>query len=196
MARSTTSIFIACITSWISINEWFHHLKNTCNSFYHYLTGYSSQYQWLLLPSREFPLVTPLRSITNTSVATWKYDSYHTILTYMKDYPSIICKFSWLSVKIVILDGDIRNEYDMDAFLQQLRIHTIDDVCPQLNDLFIIWCIFIKHWFSPLCTIQYHIIDYMGEERILTLGGLDRMILYENKVYDKIYHKNYLDSKN
>ena len=186
MARLITSIFIPCLIAWNSLKEWFHYMINTCKSVYHYLTMYNSKHEWFLFSSNEFPLPIPAIAINDHSNATWHYDAYQNILTYLNDPVTTICKFSWLSAKMVILEKDTRKDYDMDDFLHQLRIHTTDTVCPQLNDLFILWCIHSKQWFSPLAMFHCHIIDYMGEERTLVIGPFDKLVLREKKVYDQI----------
>lgn len=185
MAHPATLIFITCLQWWVSIKEWCYSVTLKCKSFYCYLSLYSSRNKWFLLSTNNLPLPVPALSITNNSAATWYYDSHQNTLTYLKENPTSICKFSWLSAKFVILDGDTRTEYDIDDFVQHLRIHTTDTVCPQLNDLFILWCIHSKQWVSS-CTVQCHIIDYMGEERTLVIGSFDKLILREKKVYDQI----------
>jgi len=80
-------------------------------------------------------------------------------------------KLSWLSAKIIIhpaneLDPE---EFDIDPFLSTFMVKTTEDSPPTLSILFNAWCAYKKHWFQTNSTVEFYVIDEMGEDQIYEL---------------------------
>jgi len=194
MSYLKTYFFVTCLTLWVTTKEAYSSLSRKFKKFYEYFSSYFNDKHatWLIIPYHTLPIC--LMNVSNTITSSWVYNAYHNMLLYNEhidnnDYTETICKFSWLSVKLVIItpndDGDQRAEYDIDSFLHNFRISTVNLECPTLHTIFLAWCIHTKQWFHVVDKVQFHIIDYMGEERILSTDNHNHCLtLKENKIYD------------
>lgn len=159
--------------------------------FYEYLKAYFKNHHdtWLFIPGHTLPL--PVSNLHNEVNGSWIYDNSDYTLTYCTEL-SITqqCKVSWLSASVRITDplfnGAI-TEYNIESFLEQLRIHTVGDVCPTLSTLFLIWCAHNKHWFNNNCRIEIKAINEMGDEEVLNINATNiRLHIRRNKIYSVI----------
>ena len=148
---------------------------------YSYYTG--DHHTWLFITGHTLPL--PVSHIKNEINATWKY-SDHT-LTSLSQPVDTICKLSWLSAKIHIIDRHTEKEYDIGSFLSQFRLHTSGTTTPTLTFLFLSWCAETNQWFRPDCIVQFHIIDHLGQDVMLTLRADNYSLVIHER---KIYHRN------
>ena len=203
MSQLKTYFFVKCLTLWVYIKEFFLSLYFRFKNFSEYFSAYfqNKHVTWLIIPYHTLPMC--LANVSNKITSSWIYYSHYNTLFYngsieMDDYIETTNKFSWLSVKIVIItptdDGEFRAEYDIDPFLNQFRICTIGTECPSLHTIFLAWCIYTKQWFHMLDKVQFHIIDYMGEERILLVEGHNYCLtIRDNKIYDIVNQTHSLE---
>lgn len=97
-------------------------------------------------------------------------------------------KMSWLSANIRIHQEDHPiEEYNIDDFLSTFVVKTTPEIVPSLTTIFQAWCSYKKHWFHPLSTIEFCIIDEMGEDRTIEL-------IEHN--YDLVIHRHTIQLKN
>ena len=181
----------------IFIVLWYHSLKesfirgvSSCIDFYRHVRSYKKT--WLIFPGYAVPhsAITHMHRITHHTYNTWVYDVKHSTLKQCMDHSTdhslIVCKLSWLSVKLVVITETARHEYDMDPFFQQFRIHTLSTGIPTLHDIYMSWCISTSYWFPVTNTIQFHLINHLGEERMIPLTR--HMISFDirqRKLYDR-----------
>jgi len=151
---------------------------------YHYARVYyiGLTHTWVFIHGQSLPL--PISHIKNKVNPTWIYSNH--LLTSMHQHANTICKLSWLSAKIVIMDKHIVIENDMDSFLSTFRIHAHNNVAPSLTQLFLCWCAQTNQWFPYDIVVQFHVIDHHGEEQLLTLGADNHCLIIRDQ---KIYHQ-------
>jgi hypothetical protein len=190
MASLRTIFIIKMMTIWNYIIESSNKFFDKCESLYEYVKDYYCGYhdKWLFIPGHSLPL--SLNNLYNTIPALWIYDNFSKSLklggtTDVSE--KVKCKFAWLSAKIVIhISGDENNsiEYNIDDFIEEFILHTMDDYTPSLYIFFLCWCVYSKHWFKRADIVEFHIIDSCGEEQILTINDHnDSLIIKHNKIY-------------
>jgi hypothetical protein len=182
---------IKAMTVWNCLRDFCINTTIRTVRFYEYLTAYFKNHHdtWLFIPGHTLPL--PVSNLRNEVNGSWIYDNSDYTLTYCTELSlTQDCKFSWLSASIKIKDplfNGVVTEYDIDTFLEQLRIRTIGDVCPSLSTLFLIWCAHNKHWFNNNCHVEFKVINEMGDEEILNAKANNtRLQIKRNKIYSKI----------
>jgi hypothetical protein len=120
----------------------------------------------------------------------WIYDNFNTTLTLGEARDknhNIHASFSWLSAKIRVIHFDKPDEaydYDIDDFLSKFRVHTNSDISPSLYEVFLCWCTHTKHWFKTNDIIEFHIIDDIADDIVISLDDTERFLaIRNNKLY-------------
>jgi len=178
---------------------WYDALKEYVTRFCRRLG--SPHQKWIIFPGHAIPTsAIPTSAIPLSS--SWIFDSILCCLSapntvYSKQNFKIY-KPGWLSAKLVVLrsltgsnDSDVvKEEYDMDPFFQSFRVYsnnsTNDALQLTLYDLFMAWCIDNSLWFPVTDTIQFHFIDHVGEERMISLtpfGPFKYVEIRQDKLY-------------
>lgn len=154
--------------------------------------------KWIIFPGHAIPT----SAMTLPLPSCWIFDSILCCLStpntvYSKQHFKIY-KPGWLSAKLVVLRSSlpgnndsnvVKEEYDMDPFFQSFRVYsnnTNDAIQLTLYDLFMAWCIDNSLWFPVTDTIQFHFIDHMGEERMISLtpfGPFKYVDIRQDKLY-------------
>ena len=169
---------------WNWLKDTFCHVRNMTNEFYGQVHSYyhGTQNTWLFIANHTLPL--PLSHIQNEIDATWKYSNYS--LTSLTKPCDTVCKLSWLSAKICVVDKNSEKEYDIDTFLENFRLHTHNHTVPTLTFLFLSWCAETRQWFRPDCIIQFHVIDHDGKDEMLSMHSDNHCFEIRDQ---KLYHK-------
>jgi len=181
MAHYKTAILF--ITWYYTLKEVCTSFLSSCTTFFRHVRSYNNN-NWLIFPGHALPQsysITPIHG-------SWIYNvAQQTLHPVHSDEDCIRCKLSWLSVKLVVIrkESQRHEEYDMDSFFQQCRVYTYDSINVSLHDLFMAWCIATSHWFPITDTIQFHLIDHLGEERTIPLTHAIVFEVRENKLYDR-----------
>lgn len=177
MAHYKTAILF--ITWYYAIKAWCTSFVYSCTHFIKHIRSYNEN--WIIFPGHALPQ----SRIVNPIQDKWIYNVSKKVLMSPHSQCNTSCKLSWLSVKLVILRSDRSEEYDMDPFFETFRVHASPDNCPTLHDLFMTWCISTSKWFPTTNPIRFHLIDHLGEERIIPLTSTVSFDIQQNKLYDK-----------
>ena len=201
-----TFFIIKSVTLYNYMTELYTTTTEKIKNLYSYLNNYYKGYHdlWLFIPGHSIPVI--LGNLNNIVKVNWIYDNYDTSLIFgvnhnaemsnYTDLPLTTCKLSWLSSKIRVINSNNHVDYDIDLFIQKFRLKTVNNVVPSLYVLFMCWCTYTKHWFKRDDTIEFHIIDSMGDEIILNLEKHNNSLnIKNNKIYTSIAegdkdHKN------
>jgi len=189
MAHYKTAILF--ITWYYAIKAWCISFLSSCTHFIKHIRSYNEN--WLIFPGHALPQ----SRIVNPTQDNWVYNVSQKSLMSNHSICNAPCKLSWLSVKLVVLRSErsgqsnpiVREEYDMDPFFETFRVYASPDNSPTLHNLFISWCISTSQWFPTTYPIQFHLIDYLGEERIIPLTSTVSFDVRQNKLYDRISPK-------
>jgi len=173
---------ILFITWYYAIKAWCISFLSSCTHFIKHIRSYNEN--WFIFPGHALPQ----SRIVNPTQDNWVYNVSQKSLMSNHSLCNAPCKLSWLSVKLVVLRSE-REEYDMDPFFETFRVYASPDNCPTLHNLFISWCISTSHWFPTTNPIQFHLIDHLGEERIIPLTSTVSFDIRQNKLYDRISPK-------
>lgn len=166
------------------------YIQNLHAHIHSYFQG--DHHTWLFITGHTLPL--PLSHISNEINASWKYSDHD--LTSLSQPTDTIAKLSWLSAKICIIDQQQEKEYDIDPFLSSFRLHTHESV-PTLTFLFLSWCAETNQWFRPDCIVQFHVIDHLGQNVMLTLRADNHSLeLRDRKIYHQIVSRHDYDIPN
>ena len=171
------SIRLLPYINWVS--DYYQRIVCHLQSFYHYQSRYPHSDTWHLLKGHTLPLCAI--HLTEPIESEWIYKN-HT-LTHSSD-PAFHQRytFSWLSAKIVHVEGDA--EYDIDPFLESLVCYATPLNPPTLHTIFQAWCIDAKKWFPLQHMIQFHTIDNQGEEQLLSLkADSSCLVFHQQKIY-------------
>ena len=143
-------------------------------NFYYYIKDYFYGHHdtWLFIPGHTFPVA--LTNISNVVQINWMYDNSDSSLIFVTDgdVEKNCYKFSWLSAKIRVITADDKDhaiEYEIDDFIERFSLYTFDRALPTLYMIFLCWCAYTKHWFSHSDTIEFHIINDMGEDIVIDI---------------------------
>jgi len=167
---------------WNWVSDQCEYLRTQFHEIKQYSRSYGLNKSWVFMRGHTLPL--PLSHIKNDISATWKYSNH--VLTSLSQPTDIVCKLSWLSAKIVVINTHEEQEFDIDPFLAAFRVHTHGDMTPSLTFLFLTWCAQTNQWFQHDSIVQFHIIDHQGQEHLLTIGADNRCLIIHDK---KIYHQ-------
>ena len=166
---------VKMMTAWNWIRDFYINTTIRTTRFCEYMKAYfKNQHDtWLFIPGHTLPL--PVSNLRNEVNGSWIYDnSNFTLMSCTKSSTINVCKFSWLSGLIRITDPlvrDIVNEYNIDTFLENLRIHMDGTLCPTLDIIYMAWCAHNKHWFSYNCKIEFKVITELGDEQIIPINS-------------------------
>ncbi len=152
---------------------------------YHYARTYynGATRTWVFIQGHSLPL--PISHIKNKVSPTWVYSDH--MLTSIRQPADNICKLSWLSAKLTIVNQQSEIEYDIDSFLSAFRLYAHGNVVPTLTYLFLCWCAQTNQWFPSDTIVQFHVIDHNGEEQMLSLGADNYcLIIRDQKVYHQV----------
>ena len=176
------------------LTNWYRSTIEFVNNLYTHMQSYSKTNQWVFMEGHTHPL--PLSHVHNSVVPVWSYSSYR--LTSNKETVDSVCRLSWLSASMVVVDHHHEIKYDMDEFIERFRLVTHKEHCPTLMTLFLCWCAEKRQWFPANATVQFHIITHEGKEEMLTLRADNQSLeIKENKIYYNMYlpqYENYLNT--
>jgi hypothetical protein len=192
MASWKTSLLVQMLTLYNYLSQLFTTTKEKVTDFYYYIKDYFYGHHdmWLFIPGHTFPL--SLSNLNNMIYVNWIYDNFDNSLTFSTNENILAqhCKLSWLSAKIrIITDSNSEQalEYDIDDFIEKFTVRTINNVIPSLYMIFLCWCAYTKHWFKANDTIQFHIINDMGEDIVLTIEEHNNsLVIKHNKLCLKV----------
>ena len=196
-----TFFIVKSLTIYNYITELYSTTTEKIKTLYSYFNNYYKGYHdiWLFIPGHTIPL--SLSNLNNAVNVNWIYDNYDSSLIFgannteeilnYQDLPLTSSKISWLSSKIRIINSKKHVDYDIDTFIQKFRLRTLNNVVPSLYVLFMCWCANTKYWFNRDDTIEFHIIDSMGEEIVLNLEKHNNSLsIKNNKIYASIADKD------
>jgi hypothetical protein len=167
-------------------------VRDKTTNFYYYIKDYFYGHHdmWLFIPGHTFPI--SLSNISNVIRLNWVYDNFDNSLEFVTN-DNIVknrCKFSWLSAKIRVItseDTEHALDYDIDDFIERFSLHTIDRAIPTLYMIFLCWCAYTKYWFNHSDTIEFHIINDMGEDIVINIRKqASSLYIKHNKIYISI----------
>lgn len=196
-----TFFIVKSVTLYNYITELCSTTTEKIKNLYSYLNNYYKGYHdiWLFIPGHTVPL--SLSNLNNAVNVNWIYDNYDSSLIFgansneeilnYQDLPLTSSKISWLSSKIRVINSKKHVDYDIDTFIQKFRLRTLNNVVPSLYVLFMCWCIYTRYWFKRDDTVEFHIIDSMGEEIVLNLEKHNNSLsIKNNKIYASIADKD------
>jgi len=189
MTSIKTIFFVKLLSIWNWLWDSFYSIKSRVNGFISHLSLYfnNDTHTWLFVSGHSLPI--SLMHIYNTIHATWKYDYYSNQLICLHQ-ASDKYSINWLSANIIVFESDSkRTTYEMDSFLNQFRIYTNDESYPSVSELFNCWCIYTKHWFSPMMNIIIHYIDTMGDEYDININDSTIVFVKVDKNHLGLRHK-------
>jgi hypothetical protein len=177
------------MTIWNYIVDSSNSFFDKCENIYEYIKDYFYGHhdKWLFISGHSLPL--SLNNLYNTIPTLWVYNNFNKSLSFNISTNSdrIRCKFAWLSAKIIIHyseDSESAIEYNIDDFIENFILDTVDDYTPSLYTFFLCWCAHSKHWFKHNDIVEFHIIDNNGEEQVLSIQEHnDCLIIKHNKIY-------------
>ncbi len=188
MASLKTLLIVKLLTLWNYIRDITNALREKFFNFFYYMKDYFHGHHdtWLFIPGHTVPL--SLSNLYNMVHVNWIYDNFDNILTIGGvENIDTNCSFSWLSAKIRVIhfdNPDSAYDYDIDDFLQKFRVRTKHDIAPSLYEVFLCWCTYTKHWFKTNDIIEFHIIDDMADEIVLSLDDVTKSLaIRNNKLY-------------
>jgi hypothetical protein len=197
MTSYTTFIIIKLMTFWNYLVNIYNNIIEQTSKFYYHITDYIYGYNdiWLFVSGHTLPL--SLSNLYNLIHVNWIYNNYDNTLSLNTNQNSnlIKYKFSWLSAKLIIYkedskETDIRMQYEIDNFIEKFSLDTTDKNVPSLHMIFVCWCVYTKHWFSPDDIVEFHIIDNMGEDIILNLNDHNESLCIKKNKICIIIHNN------
>lgn len=181
-------IFVSCIKLWNWATDKCIQTKHRISDVYHNVSYYiqNKHNTWIFPNDHTLPL--PASHISNHVPSKWTYTS-HELQRVGVETPLESYKFSWLSAKISIADGESEKEFDVDPFMSQILVKTIPTVVPTLTMIFLTWCAETRQWFSANSKIHFHIIDDEGVESTLSLYvDNNRLTVRNGKIYIREYN--------
>lgn len=189
MASYTTIAIVKLMTLWNYICMLYSNTKTSCKNMYSYIYDYfhGSHDVWVFIPGHTIPV--SLSNLENTARVNWVYNNNNNTLTFSTDKitETSISKISWLSAKIKIInkyDTDEIFTYEIDDFIEKFKVCTLTTIPPALYMVFLCWCAYSKNWFSHSSIVEFHIIDDMGDEHILSFKEhLANFTIKRNKLY-------------
>jgi hypothetical protein len=169
---------------WNWVSDTYQRVRTQLTEVYHYARVYYTglTHTWAFIHGQSLPL--PISHIKNKVNPTWVYSNH--LLTSMYQPADTICKLSWLSAKLTIIDKHAQIEHDIDSFLSAFRLYAHGSIAPSLTYLFLCWCAQTNQWFPLDTIVQFHVIDHHGEEQLLTLGADNYSLVIRDQ---KIYHQ-------
>ncbi len=187
MASFRTTVIVKLMTFWNFLNTFFNTFVDRVSNFYEYIYDYiqGNNDIWLFIPNHTIPIT--LSNVSNLVEANWIYNTfYNTLGLNMISDDYVSCKFSWLSAKIKITDSinDKITEYYIDDFLDNFTVITKENYIPSLYIIFMSWCAHNKYWFKADDTVEFEIIDDMGESLVLNIDENNFSLnIKHNKIY-------------
>jgi len=170
-------LFNKCATYFSSAKQYIYHaylhMKQSLMNYDYSL--------WIFLPGHSLPL--PLSALSNPPISYWKYDIYTNQLIYHSDKATKKHTLSVLSAKLIVISSmGVKQEYDMDPFLETFSIYT-DTQPPTLQMIYMSWCAQHKLWFPADCHITIEYIDHLGNFISANLADHPMIRIQENKLY-------------
>lgn len=171
MTSLKTQLLVHLIVLWTLLLEFYEKSRYAITDLFYYLKDYYHGYHdtWLFIHGHSLPI--SLNHFYNNNHVTWIYHNSSTTLEHSSDdNRKKYYKMSWLSANIHIHESNII-EYNMDSFLESFLVKTSSNHLPTLSTIFNAWCAHTKHWFRPHSTIEFHIINHLGEDQIINLNN-------------------------
>jgi hypothetical protein len=170
---------------WNWVDNTYQQLRTQLAEGYHHARVYYSGLTrtWVFIKGHSLPL--PISHIKNKINPLWIYSNH--MMTSMYQPADTICKLSWLSAKITVIEQQGDTEYDIDSFLSAFRLYAHGNNTPSLTYLFLCWCAQTNHWFPSDAIVQFHVIDHNGDEQLLSLGADNHcLVIRDQKVYHQV----------
>lgn len=195
MAGIKLFLFVKCLTIYNTIVEYLNNVKYNIIDFYEYIRSYfEGQHDiWIFIPQHSLPL--PMNYLNNVNNSIWNYDNNTCLLDFNNTSEKTTVKFSWLSTKLQVKYKDTsitdehwfyEHEYEIDKFIENLRIKTNKDFVPTLEMIFLIWCIYHKHWFPGDASVNFIVITSDGDEITLnTKTDINCLEIKHGKIYNR-----------
>ena len=186
MGSCKNQVIIRCFLLWCSCIDYYHRVQQSIRNLFYYLQDYYYGYHdmWAFASDHSIPVT--MNNIHNINHISWIYNNSTTMLEEsLNDATKIHYKLSWLSAKIITYHPtqEEQLEYDIDPFLSTFLVKTSSDSPPSLHNIFYAWCAYKKYWFHPDSTIEFHVIDEMGEDYCFELEHNCRVKLQADKIY-------------
>jgi hypothetical protein len=159
-----TTIFIKCLTAWNWLSDSLYSLKERVSDFYGYIACYFKGDNNLWYIVNGFNLPFKGNNLYNMK-AEWSYDTFKNELSNEVNKGEVKeFTVSWLSTKLVVNN----EERDMDDFFNSLIIKTTENELPKTSVILLAWSLYKKEWYLSDNSIQFHMIDHMAKDYILT----------------------------
>jgi hypothetical protein len=187
MRSCKNQVLIRCFLFWTSCIEYYRRTQQSLSNIFYYLTDYYYGYHdtWVFVSGHSVPI--SLNNFYNINHISWIYNNSTTVLEKASnDANKQYYKMSWLSAKIIVHppEEEEQKEYDIDSFLSTFMVKTTNDSPPTLHNIFNAWCANRKQWFHPNSTIEFYVIDEMGEDHVFEiLEHNSNIVLKQNKIY-------------
>lgn len=202
MTSWRTFFLIKMITFWNYIVDSSNSFFDKCENLYEYIKDYYYGHhdKWLFIPGHSLPI--SLSNLHNNIPCLWVYDNFKKVMSLNVNDNSdrVRCKFAWLSAKIIIYYSENPEnavEYNIDDFIEEFVLDTVDDLTPSLYTLFVCWSAYSKEWFKRSDRVEFHIIDNNGEEQVLTIQEHnDCLYIKHNKIYVVIHSEDDVSQEN
>ncbi len=155
-----------------------------CNKYYKLLSNIMNGYSntWCFISGNSFPILKSTISNINDLKVEWEYNSINSILyntSYEEGEDAIQATLKVLSMNININD----KTYNIDDFIEHLKIKTSSIRAPTLNLIINIWCIFSNIWYSTSDKITVDIIDNNGDCRTFDVNKNNRCLrIYKTNI--------------
>ena len=185
MTSYKTYTLIKLMTLWNTFNQLYTSCITKTQKVYKYILDfyYGHHDIWIFMNGHLTPV--SFNNIHNVVEPEWTYDAYNNELKlFSKDNELNTYKFSWLSSKIRISDIDpikTYKEYEIDSFIENLKIKTDTNNPPTLFLIFMCWSIYTKHWYKTSHNIEFYNITDMGDEEVLNLSKHNTSLQIKNK---------------
>jgi hypothetical protein len=187
MRSCKNQLLVRCLLLLSSCVDYYHQAKQSISDFFYYIVDYYYGHHdtWIFVSGHSLPI--SLNNFYNINHISWIYNNSTSILEKASnDTDKKYYKLSWLSAKIIVHDPSQEEqiEYDIDSFLSSFLVKTSLDCPPNLQSIFHAWCASKKYWFHPDSTIEFYVIDEMGEDVSFNLYEYPHpLVIKKEKLY-------------
>lgn len=184
MSSWLTYFFIKGMTFYNYTIDWTRSIIHHTVDFGKYIKGYfdTDYTTWYLLPEHSLPI--SHKYIKNVIYPRWKYSATRHLLTQATGTDIFHCyPIEWLSAILSVQSYHHKkiDEYNLDDFLEKLRICSDGSFLPTLRELFLTWCIHTHHWFSAEDRIVFNVIDTHGDLKYYSIDDPSISFIIHNK---------------
>jgi hypothetical protein len=179
---------------WNNLNQLYTEYNTKTKKIYKYIIDFYYGYNdvWMFMNNNLTPI--SLSNIDNYIEPDWTYLTSTTELKLTTNDEINSYKISWLSAKIRIYNinntDNSYNDYEIDNFIENIRIKTNSNNPPTMSLLFMCWSIYTKQWFKISNRIEFHIITNMGDEEVINLNEHNNCLQIKNREINSVIPKN------